>query len=156
MVEGNKTSDYKRVVEAALFVSGKAMDANEIAKVLGIASVGYVKRLMDELISDYKQRDGSLMISRIGDKYALGIKDAYIERVNSLAGAPEISRGALRTLAYISKNEPIMQNSIVRAFGSSTYEYVKELTEKEFVRSTRAGRTKKIETTPKFREYFNI
>ena len=58
---------------------------------------------------------------------------------SSLAGAPEISKSSLRILAYISKNEPLMQNGIVKAFGSSTYEHIKELQEKEFIRSMRVA-----------------
>lgn len=77
-------------------------------------------------------------------------------RLTGLAGSPDISRASLRILAYISRNEPIMQSSVVKAFGSSAYVHIKELVEKEFVRALRTGRTKRIETTNKFREYFGI
>jgi chromosome segregation and condensation protein ScpB len=33
---------------------------------------------------------------------------------------------------------------------------MKELLEKEFVSAKRVGRTKRIETTPKFKEYFEV
>ncbi len=149
-------AEHKKMIEAALFVSGRAIDANEIANVVGIGSIGYVKRILDELIKDYQGRDTSLVISKVGEKYSFDVRNEYAERVNSLAGAPDISRGSLRILAYISKNEPVMQNSLVRAFGSSTYDHVKELLDKEFIRTMRVGRTKRIETTGKFREYFSL
>jgi len=156
-MEGKQiNTDYKKMVEAALFVSGRAMDANEIAQVVGIGSIGHVKKMLDELIDDYQKRDTSLAISKVGDKYTLGIRNEYAERVNSLAGAPDISKSSLRILAYISKNEPVMQNSIVKAFGSATYDHIKELHEKEFISTTRIGRTKRVETTDKFKEYFNL
>jgi segregation and condensation protein B len=148
--------DYKKTIEAALFVSGRAMEVDEIAKVVGIASPGHVKKILEELISDYQTRDSSLVISKVGDKYTLGVKNEYAEKVNSLAGTPEISKSSLRILAYISKNEPVMQSSVVKAFGSSTYDHMKELLENEFVRTMKVGRTKKIETTNKFKEYFNL
>jgi segregation and condensation protein B len=156
MEERKSSPDYKKTIEAALFVSGRAMDVDEIAVVAGIASVGHVKKLLDELISDYQQRDSSLVVSKLGEKYSLGIRNEYAEKVNRLAGSPEISKSSLRILAYISKNEPVMQNSIVKAFGSSTYEHIKELLEKEFIKANRIGRTKRIETTGKFKEYFNL
>jgi segregation and condensation protein B len=157
MMERSQSSlDYKKTVEAALFVSGRAMDTDEIAEIVGIGSVGHVKKILDELISDYQKRDSSLVISKVGDRYVLGIRNEYAERVGSLAGAPEISKSSLRILAYISKNEPVMQNSIVKAFGSSTYEHIKELSEKEFIKTMRIGRTKRVETTNKFKEYFNL
>ncbi len=150
------SKDYKKTVEAALFVSGNAMDADQIAKTIGIASVGHVKRMLDELVREYEARDSALVIARIGDRYTLGIRPEYAENVSSLAGAPDISKGTLRTLAYISKNEPIMQSAVIKAFGSSGYQHIKELVEKEFIKTARIGRTKRIETTSRFREYFNI
>jgi hypothetical protein len=41
--------------------------------------------------------------------------------VKDLAVGPDISRGGLRLLAYISKNDGIMQSQLVKAFGQSTY-----------------------------------
>ena len=114
------------------------------------------KTVMNELVSDYEARNCALVVSRIGDKYLLGVKNDYIGKVNTLAGAPDISKSSLRILAYVGKNEPVMQSALVKAFGSSIYDHVKELTEKDFVKATRVGRTKKIETTQKFREYFNL
>jgi len=155
-MEAKSNSDYKKVIEAALFVSGRAMDIEEIAKVVGIGSIGHVKRMAEELANDYQSKDSALMISKAGDKYILGVRNEYADKVNSLAGAPDISKSSLRLLAYISKNEPVMQNSLVKVFGSSTYEHMKELIEKEFVRTMRIGRTKRIETTNRFREYFSL
>jgi segregation and condensation protein B len=156
MEERQGSSDYKKTVEAALFVSGRAMDADEIAVIVGIGSIGHVKKLLEELIIDYQNKDSALIISKVGEKYTLGVRNEYAQKVNSLAGSPDISKSALRILAYISKNEPVMQNSVVKAFGSSTYEHVKELLEKEFIRTMKVGRTKRIETTNKFREYFSL
>lgn len=156
MEERQSSTDYKKTIEAALFVSGRAMDADEISRVVGIGSVGHVKKILDELINDYQKRDSSLVISKVGDKYTLGTRNEYAEKVNSLAGAPELSKSSLRILAYISKNEPVMQSSIVKAFGSSTYEHVKKLLDMEFVKTMRIGRTKRVETTNKFKEYFSL
>ncbi len=151
-----KESEHMRLAEAALFVSGRAMSLDEIAKVMGVASMGYVKKLMDELIKEYESGASALTMVNVSGKYALAVKAAYAGKVSELAGAPEISKSALRILAYIGRNEPIMQNSIVKAFGSATYDHIKELTEKEFITAQRKGRTKRIETTQKFKEYFSV
>lgn len=151
-----RSEEYKKIAEAALFTSGRAMGVSELADILGIASMGYVKTVMNELVDDYDKRNGALVVSRIGDKYLLNVREAYVSKVNTLAGSPDISRSALRILAYVGKNEPMMQNSIVKAFGTSTYDHVKELVDKEFLKATRVGRTKRLETTQKFKEYFNL
>ncbi len=154
MAENDET--YKRLVEAALFVSAKALSADEIARAVGVASIGYVNKIAEELAKEYEGRNTALRISTVGNKFMMEVKSEYASRVNELAGKPELREGALRILAYVSKNEPVMQNSIVKVFGSSTYEYMKELIENDFVKAKRVGRTKKIETAEKFREYFDL
>ena len=148
--------EHMNMIEAALFVSGKAMSAQELAAALGIASDGYVKRTADQLIEEQQRGNGPLCVVKIGERYSLSVREPYASRVNNLAGQPDISKGALRTLAFISKNEPAMQNSLVKTFGTSVYDYVKELVENDFIRTERSGRTKRIVTTQKFREYFNL
>ena len=155
-VQSDQAREQMNTVEAALFVSGKALSAQELSQAIGIASIGHVKRLADQLMEEYSRRGGSLCVLKIGDKYIMSIKDSYAGRVSSVAGKPELTKGSLRVLAYISKNEPLMQSSLVRTFGSSVYDHVKELVGGDFVRATKEGRSKRLETTQKFREYFNL
>lgn len=148
--------EYKKLIEAALFMSPNAMSTAEIVTATGIASPGMIDRLVNELIKEYEARDTALKIMGISGKYMFSLKDEYISKVASLAAGPDISRGALRVLAYISKNEDILQSDLVKYFGSATYDYIKELTEKEFIESHPYKRSKKIATTPKFSEYFSV
>ena len=151
-----ESSEQANVIISALFVAGKAMSAEELGAIAGIASIGYVRKVLDGIIERYKNEDTPLSVLKIGDKYIMSVKEPYAARVSSLAGQAEISKGAMRILAYISKNEPIIQRNIVRAFGSTTYQYVKELVDGDFVSASREGRSKKLETTQKFKEYFNL
>jgi segregation and condensation protein B len=149
-------ADQKKLIEAALFMSPNALSVNEISAATGIASPGTIERLVRELITEYNVRDTSLRIMEISGKYMFSLKDEYISRVNSLASGPDITRPALRILAYISKNENVLQSELVKYFGSATYDYIKELSEKEFVESRKFKRSKRISTTPKFKEYFGV
>ena len=155
-MQGKADADTKRLIEAVLFVTGKAMSAEEIAQAIGVVSLGYINGALKELADEFAARDGALRILSIGNKYMMGLAEPYATKVNGLAGQPDISKGALRILAYVSRNEPIYQNAVVKAFGSSTYDYVKELVENEFLDTKRVGRTKKLQTTDKFREYFSL
>jgi chromosome segregation and condensation protein ScpB len=148
--------DYKRLVEAALFMSPNALGLDDIAKAIGLGSPGTVEKLLNELMQEYKASPTALEILDINHKYLFSLKDPYAGKVSGLASGPDISRGALKVLAYISKNKNVLQSQLVKYFGSSTYDYVKELTEKEFIESTKFNRSKKITTTPKFDEYFSV
>ncbi|MCL5434173.1 MAG: SMC-Scp complex subunit ScpB [Candidatus Marsarchaeota archaeon] len=156
MQDNFSRSEAKKTVEAALFVSARALSIDELAKITGIASTGYIKDLIDGLVQEYDAKDSSLKIEPIGNSYVMTLREPYASRVSQLAGQPEISRPALRILAYISKNEPIMQSKIIGVFGSSAYSHIKELVEKGFIKASRQGRTKKLDTTQKFKEYFDL
>src|SRR5271169_3484045 len=121
--------DYKRLIEAALFMSPSAMSVSDISKATGVASPGMIEKMLSELISEYDQSKTALRIMPISGKYMFSLKDPYASKVSSLANGPDISRGALRVLAYIAKNNDVLQSQLVKYFGSSVYEYVKELTE---------------------------
>ena len=148
--------DYRKLVEAALFMSSKALSVDELAVQTGLASKGTLQLILDELVKHYGTADTALEIISIGDKYMFSLKEPYASRVASLAGGPDISKGGLRILAFVNKNEGVLQSTLVDNFGSSTYEYIKELTEKEFIETSKFKRSKKVTTTPKFKEYFNV
>ncbi|MEM0086653.1 MAG: SMC-Scp complex subunit ScpB [Candidatus Micrarchaeaceae archaeon] len=147
--------DYKKLIEAALFMSQNPLSIKELSDITGIASPGYVESLLKELVSEFSTRNTPLEISEIGGKYTINVKEPYASMVSKLAAGPDITKGALRILAYISKNDGELQSNIVKIFGETTYAYVKELLEKEFLSSKRSGRSKKLYITTKFREYFN-
>jgi segregation and condensation protein B len=148
--------DYNKLIEAALFMASKAISIEELSKQTGVATKINIEKIMDELINKYKTSDTSLEIVKIGDKYMFSLKEPYASKVSSLAGGPDITKGALRILAYVNKNEGILQSSLVKIFGSSTYDHIKELTENDFITSKKFKTSKKIMTTEKFKEYFNV
>ncbi len=146
----------KRLVESALFISGKAMSAEDVSRATGIESVGQIKHMLKELEDDYRTSDTSVCISEVGSRYVMELKEPYASKVNGMADAADLTKSALRVLAYISRNEPVMQSKVVKIFGSATYQYMKELINNDFITSSRYGRTKRISTTPRFLEYFSL
>ncbi len=148
--------DYGKLVEAALFMASKAIGLDELSKQTGIASKATLESMMNKLIDKYKDSDTSLEIVKIGDKYMFSLKEPYASKVSSLAGGPDITKGALRVLSYINKNDGILQSSLVKIFGGSTYDHIKELLENDFVEAKKFKTSKKITTTQKFKEYFNV
>ncbi len=148
--------DNKKLIEAALFMSQTALGVNELMSSTGIMSPGIVERLAKQLVEDYKASNSAMQVLELNGKYMFSLKEPYASKVSGLASGPDISRGALRILAYISKNDGVLQSSIVKLFGESTYAYMKELVDSEFIDAKKKGRTKEIHTTQKFKEYFNV
>lgn len=146
----------KRYIEAALFISSKPLSLDDFRKITGISALGYVKNLVDELKKEYDERGSAIEINEVEGKYELRVRNEYIDRVKEFAQEAEISKSALRTLAFIAKHDGILKSEVVKRMGTQTYQNVKELTEAGFIKQQRAGRSTKLLITEKFRKYFKI
>jgi segregation and condensation protein B len=146
--------EEKKLMEAALFISSRAMSLEEFRTLTGIGALGYLKGVLDELGKDYDERGSAIEIVEMDGKYAMRVRNDSLARVKQFAQDTEISKSALRTLAYISKNDGILKSALVKRVGAHAYADVKELVEADFVRAQRAGRTSRLTLTEKFRRYF--
>jgi segregation and condensation protein B len=146
--------EEKRIIEAALFISGRDMSLEELRKLTGIGALGYLKSVVEELKDDYEGRSSAIEVLEANGKYSLRVRNDCIERVKQFAQDSEISRAALRTLAYLSKNDGMLKSTLVKRLGSQVYQDVKELVANGFVKQQKAGRTSKLTLTDKFKKYF--
>jgi len=146
--------EEKKLIEAALFISSRAMALEEFRTLTGIGALGYLQGVVEELRKDYDERGSAVEIIDMGGKYEMRIRNDVLARVKQFAQDTEISRGALRTLAFISKHDGILKSELVRKIGTQAYADVKELVEAEFVKPQKSGRSSKLTLTEKFRKYF--
>ncbi|MBN2122145.1 SMC-Scp complex subunit ScpB [Candidatus Micrarchaeota archaeon] len=144
----------KRLIEAALFMSGREMSVPELKKLTGIASAGHVKEIVEELAGDYDSMGSSIEVFEGDNAYILRVRDEYSGSVRQFAQDVAISKSALRTLSYIAKHNGILKSEVVRRIGSVIYDDVKELVENGFVFQRKYGRSSKLFLTDKFRAYF--
>ncbi|MGB9719615.1 MAG: SMC-Scp complex subunit ScpB [Candidatus Anstonellales archaeon] len=146
--------DKKRLIEAALFMSSREISPEELKKITGIDAPGYIIQLIDELAEEYKQRGSAVEIKEIAGKYIMGVKEEYLPSVKEFAKETELSKGALRVLAYVANNNGILKSEVVKVLGTQAYSYIKEITEKGFVKQVKAGRSKRLHLTDRFKAYF--
>jgi len=146
--------EEKRLIEAALFISGRDMSLQELRSLTGIGALGYLKTVVEELQSDYDSRNSAIEVLEANGKYSLRVRNDCIERVKEFAQDTEISKGALRTLAFLSKHDGMLKSSLVKKLGTRVYQDVQELTASEFVKQQKAGRSSKLWLTEKFKKYF--
>ena len=147
--------DLKSRIEAVLFVTGRAVDLKEIAKILDEDELK-VEDAMLSLIVDYSSRGGALEIDD-ENGYILQVKDEYMDIVEKLCPV-DISNAVLKTLTVIALKEPIRQSELKELRGSNAYEHVQELLDKGLIsrKKDKNGRSYNLKTTPKFTEYFKI
>lgn len=148
--------DDKNKVEAVLFTTGRFIDLDELGRLCGIGSIGYLKDVLQELINDYKNKNSALEVIEQGNKFKLNIKKDYLHLTQSLLNDSELDRPAQETLAVIAYKNPAMQSEIIKIRGNGAYDHVKLLRELDFITSEPSGRTRILKLTSKFYDYFDI
>ncbi|MBD3397648.1 hypothetical protein GF412_00745 [Candidatus Micrarchaeota archaeon] len=144
----------KRLIEAALFMSGRELSVPELKKLTGIASAGHIRGMVDELQADYAKNNSSLEIFEADGSYIMRVKDEYVGHVKQFAQSSTISKSALRTLSYIARHNGILKSEVVKRIGTMVYDDVRELVENGFIFQRKYGRSSKLFLTDKFRAYF--
>jgi segregation and condensation protein B len=143
-------------LEAALYVSGRALTLEELASIIG-KSQSTAQKLLDELSFAYNKRKGALEVVALPrDRYAMQLRPELTPSVGKLIPGGLLSFATLQTLVFIALKQPIIQSDLITQRGTHCYEHVKELVEKKFVEAVPEGRSKNLTTTPLFADYFGL
>jgi|Deesub1362A_J573_1020465.scaffolds.fasta_scaffold06881_3 segregation and condensation protein B len=144
--------EAKKIIEAILFAAGRPISKEEIIKA-GVKKRDFEKAIK-QLIKEYQ--DSAIEIVAIDDeKYVMQLRNEYAVYAKKFAPM-ELSKGLLKTLAIIAYHQPVKQSELKKIVGSQIYEHVKELKKKGFIKTRKEGRTKIVETSPYFYEYFGF
>jgi segregation and condensation protein B len=144
-------------VEAALYAAGRPLTIEDITKASGIESKEKIKKILNELINKTKVVFKAIEIVKLDDgRYVLQLKPNYSPIVKKFASKPQISNSVLKTLSYITYEQPVSSKRLVEIRGSKVYSHLKELEQLDFINSKNAGRLKIFSTTKKFQNYFGI
>lgn len=151
-MEGTKSADHKRLIEAAIFMSASPLDMGSISKIAGVSSLGYLKGTLLELRDEYEGRGFHLVERPQG--WSFEVDGRFTEKVSSLTPYADLTDGAKRTLSLIAYKEPVPQSEVVKVQGSQCYSYIKDLSERGLVRVEKQGRSKVLSLTKEFERYF--
>lgn len=147
-------TSLRGLVEAVLFATGKPLSPNDIAVLLG-EDPASVRKSLKILVERYAgEPEGALEIGTEGG-YILQVKPIYARATLKLVPM-ELSQSALRTLSAIALKQPVLQSELVDLCGSSAYDHVKDLLEKELILKEPEGRSYRLKTSPRFEDYFQV
>lgn len=145
------------LLEAALYVSGRPLDARTLGSIMKIRSKKKIQSLARTLIAEYSKRDGSLELMELDDgRFVLQLKPQYVSSVKRLVMRPLLSSGPLKTLAYIAYRQPVAQAHVVAVRGSQAYIHIHDLKGLGLLTTENLGKTKLLRTTEVFADYFNL
>jgi segregation and condensation protein B len=142
----------QKMLEAALFMSARPLMLDELGKILGVHSMGYVKEMLEKLQKDYAGRGMEIVSTPQG--WVMQVRQELLGKVSHLTPYADISEGCKRSLAIIAYKEPVQQSEIIRIQGNKAYTYLKHLQKRNLIKAEKKGRTKIIRLTPEFERYF--
>jgi len=148
------SKDTDRLVEAALFMSGKPVSVKEIQAVQDL-DPRTIRTALTRIQKEYESEDRAIEVVKVGTKFSMQVKEQYKPQVLPLA-SPEISKDVLKIASLIAYYQPILRSKLADIGGAKTYECVKELVDLGLVRAKPKARTYELTTTQKFVEYFGI
>jgi segregation and condensation protein B len=142
-------------VEAVLFAAGKPMSVKELTDALGLTDYRPVQKAVRALEQTYAHRQSALEVRRVGDRYALQLKEGYVPTVHSVTPV-EMAPRTLKALTLVAYHQPILQSHLVRMIGDVAYEEVQHLRGLGLVHTEPRASTLELTTTRRFAEYFGI
>ncbi len=142
-------------VEAVLFASGKPLNVKELTEALGLEDFRPVQKAVRTLEQTYENRQSSLEVRRVGDRFALQLKEDYVPIVHAVTPV-EMGARTVKALTLIAYHQPILQSHLVRMLGDVAYEEVQHLRGMGLVHTEPNASTLELTTTRRFAEYFGI
>lgn len=154
--------EKKSVLEALLFLSGEPITLSVIRNVIDL-SESEIKKLMDELIIQYRDQKGGLSIVEVANGYQMVTNPEYAEWVRKFKSTQlsgRLSMPALETLSIIAYKQPVIRAEIEQLRGVSSDSAIRTLLEKRLIkvigRKEVPGRPFLYVTTREFLEYFGL
>ncbi|HYA12158.1 MAG TPA: SMC-Scp complex subunit ScpB [Thermodesulfovibrionales bacterium] len=154
--------EKKSVLEALLFLSGEPITLSTIKDVIDI-SEPEIKRLMDELIIEYREQNRGLFIAEIANGYQMVTNPGYSEWVIKFRNtqlSSRLSMPALETLSIIAYKQPLIKAEIEQLRGVNSDSAIRTLLEKRLIkvigRKEAPGRPFLYGTTKEFLQYFGL
>jgi len=140
-------SNYlKGALEAIIFMSPKSINIKQIYKVLPGISHDLIDIQISELMHEYSKRNSGISLVMDSDNLEMVVKPEY-SSFNVFSAGAALSKGELKTLAYISLNSPVMQSKIT---GKRPYDHIQKLKDLNLVTVEKKGRRHVLVTTKKF------
>ncbi|MBW2994823.1 SMC-Scp complex subunit ScpB, partial [Candidatus Woesearchaeota archaeon] len=145
----------KKEVEAVLFSTGKKTQIEDIARLLR-AKPEDVKKALKELQKEYESRDCDLMITGAEGLWKIDVREKVIELCRNIVSEMDLDKSTMETLAMIAYTQPAIQSDIIKRRTNKAYDHLKEIENLGFITRERFGRTRKINLTQKFYDYFDV
>jgi len=144
-------------IESALYSAGRPLSIDELLRASGTNSKSNTRTVINELVKKTKSVFAAIEITELADgTFVLQLKPRYTLLIRKFAQRPLIPTSALKTLSYITYEQPVTSKRLVQIRGSQVYAHLRSLKQMGFIELENLGRSKTYRTTKKFRSYFGV
>ncbi len=147
-------SEKDKLIEAALFMTPQAVNVSDLMEVISEQNYTMAKGIALRFMKKFNQRDSSLHVVQIEDRFQMVIRPNYEEKVRHLAQKAMFHPGLMKTLALIAFKQPIAQSLVIKYRNNKAYDHIHRLVEEGFIVRAPKGRSYTLRTTKKFLECF--
>lgn len=142
-------------LEALLFAGGKPLSVKELTEALDLTDHRPVQRALRQLQQTYEGRQTALEVKRVGDRYALQLREEYVGAAHGVTPV-EMPPRTVKALTLIAYHQPVLQSLLAKMLGEAAYEEVARLRGLNLIHAEPKGATLELRTTKLFAEYFGI
>ncbi len=152
----------KAVIESLIFASDTPLAPEKIRVVLPDVEKKEIKEIIDQLIAEYKERNGGIFLQEIAGGFQFRTSPELSQWIKKLKSTKpqSLSPQAMETLAIIAYKQPIIKSEIESIRGVDVGAPLKSLLEKKLIRIVGRkdvpGKPIIYGTTRKFLEVFNL
>jgi segregation and condensation protein B len=145
------------VIEAGLYAAGRPLDIDLILSLAGIRSKIEARRIIKLLKKRYDDSGSALQIIELNDgRYLMQLRSEYIPKIRKIVKRKLLSKGPLRTLAFIAYKQPVTQAYVSKVRGKLAYKHIRKIVDMGLISQEKLGNTKVLRTTETFADYFNL
>ena len=146
-------SNLKKI-EAALFISGRFLNIQELVVLTYINPI-LLKKSLNDL--DDKYKNSGIELVKRGESWKMDVSQEYAYMVNKLAtGNSEFTKAEQETLAIIAYKQPIKQSVLIKIRGNKAYDHIKKFVELSLINKKKIGHTAELKLNDNFYEYFHL
>lgn len=153
--------ELKSIMEALILASDTPLSVDKIADVVGCADKEEIKRQLNEIKEEYRQRGGGICLQEVAGGFQFrtrGDLGPWIKKLRVMRSS--LSLSTLETLTVIAYRQPVLKGDVDRIRGVDAGGAIKKLLEKKLVRimgrKDVPGRPMIYGTTKKFLEVFGL
>ena len=139
-----------------MYLKGRPVSKRSLSEITN-SDINSVNDAIEKLSSKYNSPSSALELIKNNSSISLELRQVLNEFVEDLLPA-ELKTSVLRTLAVIAIKKKLLQSDLIILRGSSAYDHIKELIEKNFInkRKQKDGRSYWLSLSDKFFQTFSV